>query len=273
MRHSLAIPVTAGLAVLVTAAAVAAHDLFLKPVRFFLAPNSHSTVHIINGNFTDSEAAVTWDRVTAASIVSPAGTTQLTAASWHTTEKAASLELHAGDPGTYAVGVSTMPRVLGLEADAFNQYLASDGVPDILEARRRDGQLGKAVRERYSKHVKTLVQVGDARTAQFGTVFGYPAELVPLENPYALKAGGVLAARALVDGQPVANQFVVAGGRTPNGQRLEVQQVRTDADGVARIQLRSAGQYYVKFIHMVPVTAEADVDYESKWATLTFEIR
>jgi hypothetical protein len=29
----------------------------------------------------------------------------------------------------------------------------------------------------------------------------------------------------------------------------------------------------VKFIRMVPVSADTAVDYESKWATLTFEIR
>ena len=32
------------------------------------------------------------------------------------------------------------------------------------------------------------------------------------------------------------------------------------------------GRWYVKFIHMVRVNA-ADADYESKWATVTFELR
>ena len=48
--------------------------------------------------------------------------------------------------------------------------------------------------------------------------------------------------------------------------------VRTDADGVARFVLDSPGKWYVKFINMVPVSAP-DLDYESKWATLTFQIR
>jgi hypothetical protein len=48
---------------------------------------------------------------------------------------------------------------------------------------------------------------------------------------------------------------------------------RTDAQGVAHVLIHSPGQWYVKFIHMVRVPADREVDYESKWATLTFEVR
>lgn len=34
-------------------------------------------------------------------------------------------------------------------------------------------------RERYSKHVKVIVQVGDRRTNAYETALGYPAELIP----------------------------------------------------------------------------------------------
>jgi hypothetical protein len=41
---------------------------------------------------------------------------------------------------------------------------------------------------------------------------------------------------------------------------------------VAQVTLDAAGKWYVKFIHMVRAT-EPGLDYESKWATLTFEVR
>lgn len=173
----------------------------------------------------------------------------------------------------YVLGVSTLPRVLRLEGKDFNAYLASDGVPDVLAARKRDGELTKAARERYHKHVKTLVQVGDDRSEHYATALGYPAELVPLENPYGLKRGATLQLRALVDGQPVANQYVVTGGRTKTGGRLTSAGLRSDAEGVVRVPLRTAGQWYVKFIHMVKVPGDTAADYESKWASLTFEVR
>jgi hypothetical protein len=38
------------------------------------------------------------------------------------------------------------------------------------------------------------------------------------------------------------------------------------------VTLDAAGRWYVKFVHMVRVT-QRGLDYESKWATLTFEVR
>jgi uncharacterized GH25 family protein len=171
------------------------------------------------------------------------------------------------------IGASLRPRELRFEAKEFNAYLASDGVPDVLAARRRERELDRRARERYSKHVKALVQVGDTRSNNYATALGYPAELVPLDNPYALRAGGVLRVRAVVEGEPVANQLVVAGGRTGSGGRIAQRAVRTDGAGVARVRLRSRGVWYVKFIRMQRAAGDTAVDYESKWATLTFGVR
>jgi hypothetical protein len=46
---------------------------------------------------------------------------------------------------------------------------------------------------------------------------------------------------------------------------------RTDATGVGRFEITAEGRWYVRLIRMVGSKAEG-VDYESNWATLTFEI-
>jgi hypothetical protein len=46
---------------------------------------------------------------------------------------------------------------------------------------------------------------------------------------------------------------------------------RADAAGVVRVPITRRGKWYVKFIRMEPV--KDSVDYESKWASLTFEVR
>lgn len=270
MKRSLVI----ALVLLVTVvAALAAHDLFLKPANFFLAPNSSSQAYIVNGTFTRSENAVTFDRVRDVSVVGPGGHGHPAASAWSASGDTSALRFATGSAGTYVLGVSTLPRQLRLEAKDFNTYLSSDGVPDVLAARRKDGELTKPARERYQKHVKALVQVGDTHSEHYLTALGYPAELVPLDNPYALARGATLRLRALVDGQPVPNQYVVVGGRTPAGGRLPPSGLRTDSAGVVRVPLRGAGQWYVKFIHMVKVRGDTTVDYESKWASVTFEVR
>lgn len=54
--------------------------------------------------------------------------------------------------------------------------------------------------------------------------------------------------------------------------RLPTRSLRTNADGTVAVSLPRAGRWYVKFIHMKR-SDDGRVDYESKWATITFEIR
>ena len=248
-----------------------AHDLFLKLDSYFLAPDTSVRITVLNGTFTRSEGALVADRITDISMVGPDGITQLDVTEWSVEGDSSFLRLETGDPGTYVVGVATRARNMDLEADAFNAYLEGDGIIDVLDARRRGNELGKAVTERYSKHVKAVFQVGASRSSAFDTPLGYPAEIVPLQNPYSLSVGSELSVRCLVDGRPVANQAVIAGG-VHQGAAIEERMVRTDQYGVARITLDSPGKWYVKFVNMVEV-AHDGLDYESKWATLTFEIR
>lgn len=267
---------TLGIAVVLlfaAATALAAHDLFIKPVAYFLAPNAAARALIVNGTFTRSENSITWDRVRDLSVVGPSGHSRLDASAWSDKGDTSILRFTTGAAGTYVLGVSTLPRALRLEAKDFNAYLESDGVPDILAARRKSGESGKAARERYQKHIKALVQVGDARSDAYSTALGYPAELVPLANPYTLDPGATLQLRTLVDSKPVANQYVVAGGRTARGRRIAAAAYRSDKDGVVRVPIRGAGQWYIKFIHMVKAVGDTTIDYESKWASLTFEVR
>src|SRR5437762_10359808 len=259
--------------VLLFAAAAAAHDLFIKPERFHVAESSEVFVRVLNGTFDKSENSIARDRLADVSIVSPAGRARLDTADWNTTGDTSTFRFKTGAAGTYVLGVSTRPRTFQLAAKAFNAYLEEDGIPDVLAARRRAGELGKAARERYSKHVKALVQVGEATTEQYATPLGYTAEIVPVENPYTLRPGTTLHVRTLVDGAPVANQLVMYGGRTAAGAKIARRSTRSNASGVASIRLRTGGVWYLEFIHMTRQPAGGDADYESKWATLTFEVR
>ncbi len=270
---------------LLVAGALEAHDLFLRLDSFFVKPESQVVIRVLNGTFSKSENAIARDRLRDISLVGPSGWSHVDTTAWEATGDTSRLNVRIGATGTYLVGASTLPREITLEARDFNAYLADDGIPDVLAARRRDGELGKKATERYSKHVKALLQAGETRSGSFDAVLGYPAELVPLNNPYLPRSGGWLRVRALVDGRPVANQLVVAGGRPPRGGRLAERRVRTDASGVARIRITDKGQWYVKFINMEQFRGNRDShppgtppgspppDYESKWATLTFEIR
>lgn len=249
----------------------AAHDMFAKPDRFFLPENASVVIRVLNGTFSKSENSIARPRVLDVSVVSPSGRARLDTSAWNATGDTSTFRVQTGASGTYVVGASTRPRVIPLEAKDFNLYLKDDGIPDVLAARTRDGELNKPARERYHKHVKTFLQVGETRSEHYATALGYPAEIIPVENPYTLSRGRTLSVRTLVDGAPAANQYVLYGGRTASGGRIEQRNVRSDSAGVARIPLRASGVWYVKFIHMAPIQGDT-VDYESKWATITFRV-
>jgi uncharacterized GH25 family protein len=263
MKRSLVVSV---LVLLATAGTLLAHDLFLKLDSYFVAPGASFVVRVLNGTFTQSEGAVARNRVRDISVMTPAGLTQLDTTAWAAQGDTSLLTVSTRESGTYVVGASLGPLEITLEAKEFNAYLEHDGVPDVLAARRKANELDRPARERYSKHVKALVQVGDRRSDGYQTALGYPAELIPLDNPYTLKPGGMLRVRAVVDGEPVANQLVIAGGHST------ARAARTDRAGVVGIRISSPGAWYVKFISMRPAV-DSTIDYESKWATLTFGVR
>lgn len=273
--------------VVATVGTARAHDMFLKLDSFFLAPHSAAVVSLINGTFDRSENAITRDRLADVTIVGPDGARHPPTSAWRDTAAYHSsqdsidtslLEFETGSAGTYVIGVSTRPTVFTLTAQDFNDYLAHDGVVDIIEARERKGQADDAATERYSKHVKALVQVGESRSDDFSHALGYPVEFVPLQNPYSLRVGDVLEVRFVRDGRAVPDHVVYAShesfhGHDDDGEHLEAVSTRTDAYGIAVIELTAPGKWYVRTIHMVETAGESDVDYESNWATLTFEIR
>ena len=257
---------------LVMVASVSAHDLFLKLDSYFLQPNSKAMLKLMNGTFQASEAGVSRERMRDISVIGPdLRTPQRESIAWRDEEKTTTMEIQTAGSGTYVVGISTKPREIALKAADFNNYLEHDGLPDILAARKKNNELSKDSRERYSKHVRAIFQVGDRRTDDYKTPLNYPVEIIPQQNPYSLKLGQTLAVLCLLDGRPLVNQFVIAGWESKDGKLVEVN-TRTDGKGIARFKLTSAGKWFVKMIHMEPISAQG-LNYESKWATLTFETR
>ena len=257
---------------LVIVAVAEAHDMFLKPVLYFAEPGADVLVRVLNGTFSSSANSIARPRVGDVSVVGPAGRTRLDTAAWSATGDTSTFTVHTGAAGTYVLGASTRASIIAQEAKAFNAYLADDGIPDVLELRRKSGEMDKPVRERYSKYVKALLQVGSERSTDALTPLGYPAELVPVVNPYTLRVGDTLRVHTMIEGTAAAGQFVQYGGRLPNGARIAQRSTRSDSGGVVRIPLRTAGVWYVKFINMTQLVRDT-ADYESQWATLTFQVR
>ena len=263
--------ITAFLLCALLALPVFAHDLFLKPDSFFAKINQKISISVMNGTFQRSEGAVSFARVNDVSVVSAGKRAHPPETDFTKNETTAFLNLKTGAAGTYVVGLSTKTREIALKAAEFNEYLKEDGLPDTLEERRKTGELEKDAKERYAKHVKAILQVGKKQTDDYKTVLGYPVELVPQQNPYKLKKGDAIEILCLKDGKPLAGQVVLAG-REENGKIIVAPEMRSDANGIVKLRLDGAGKWYVKFINMEKL-ADPNLNYESKWTTLTFELK
>lgn len=255
-----------------TASSLAAHDLFLRLNTYFIPVHTAVRVAVLNGTFSTSEGPVARDRVADLSLVGPEGRAQLDTIALTAAAKSSTITLNTGMEGTYVLGMSVRPREIALTGEQFTGYLKEEGIDDVLAERARTGESGKPVRERYAKHVKAIFQVGKGRSDGYASPLGYAAELLPLENPYTLRPGATLRARSLIDGKPFPGLTVLAGGRSAAGTRFSEVRAISDSNGIVTIRLSARGRWYLKFVKM-RTSGAPGINYESQWATLTFEVK
>jgi hypothetical protein len=272
------------------------HDMFLKLDDYFLKPNTESIIQLFNGTFKESENVIDRNRMVDASMVINGDRVAIDSTQWSERDLTTFLNFKTGKPGTYVLGVSTAARTIEMEAGRFNDYLEHDGVVDMLLSRKQKNLLEQDANEKYSKHVKTIFQVGDEVSQDWNTNLGYPIEFIPMENPYAIHTGHSLEIQLLKQGKPLADQLVLIGieasdtpeseahshgdgemhtheadeaetGHSHTGQ----QEVRTNAEGILKIELKNEGIYHLRTIYMEEINID-DLTHESNWATLTFAI-
>jgi len=218
------------------------HDMYLKMDTYFLKPNQPSQIQLFNGTFDESENVIDRDRMLDASLFGNGKRLKIDENQWSEKDSITFLNFNSGDAGTWVAGVSTKARNIEMKADAFNKYLKQDGVKDMLLQREENNTLQNDAVEKYSKHVKTIFQVGDKKTQDWNTVLGYPIEFIPLENPYEKSTGENLKIKLFRDGKPLANQLVYAdfksaknghshnSGDEPHAHKSEKEHAHSTAD-------------------------------------------
>ena len=263
-------------AILLATGHVQAHELFLKPDNYFLQPHSNESLRLVNGTFDKSLNFVSRERMLDVSIVAEGKVRHPSAADWHDVDASSYLAFSTGNAGTYVAGVSTRPSLRTLAAEDFRGFLKLYGALDSLASFDSDSKLS-AVRQRSSKHVKAVIQIGNAHSPDYSRRLGYPVEIILRNNPYELKLGDELSFQVLHHGTPVANQLVYASHAgfhedDASEKRLNAQKLRTDHNGVASFKVGKNSAWYIALIHAQPAK-DAEADYDVNWSTLTFEMR
>ena len=116
---------------------------------------------------------------------------------------------------------------------------------------------------------KSLALSGPARPTDGDRPLGFRLELIADGSPYRLRSNEELSFRLLYEGRPLAGALVAAVNRLHPGAKLSS---RSDTNGRVRFPLAHEGTWLIRAVHMVPAPAGSGADWESIWASLTFEV-
>jgi uncharacterized GH25 family protein len=171
--------------------------------------------------------------------------------------------------GTQVLSMQTDNIFLESDPGEFNDFLKGAGLDDVLYQRQQKNTLVSPGKENVSIHTKLLVQIGEKRDQAYKKALGFPAEIIPLQNPYALKIGEKIRFKILFQGKPVFGARVKVWNRSDN--RTTIQNIYTEKDGTIEAIISNVGTWMVSVVSMVP-SKQAGADWQSYRASLVFGI-
>lgn len=258
---------------LVCFVALSSHELFLKTDSYFFQTNADGELALFDGTFDFSESSTDVSGMYNTKIMGPDYSFEPTQSDFYDKENTTFLKFKSGGDGTYVAGIAIKPNIIELDATEFNDYLLREELIDMMNARERKGTADQGAREKYSKYVKTIFQVGEGQSDHYNQVMGYPVEFVPQSNPYTHTVGETMTLKLLKEGEPISKQLVHYSWRGPDGSKpLSERTLRTDENGSFEVLVDQAGHWYFYTTYMIE-SDEADIDYISKWATITFAVK
>jgi hypothetical protein len=182
--------------------------------------------------------------------------------------------LKVGAAGPARIAFQSTRSFVELLPEKFSAYLELEGLEKIGHERQRLGQGKELAREAFSRSAAAQVCIGAqdrsvATAASSPTPVGLDLEVVPDRELCAEKAGSELGFRVLFRGQPVEGLLAIALSRAKPDKPLLA---RTDRRGHVSFKLDAPGFWLVKAVEMRPLAGEPKADWESFWASLTFEL-
>ncbi|WP_448326451.1 DUF4198 domain-containing protein [Sulfitobacter sp. M13] len=147
---------------------------------------------------------------------------------------------------------------------------------DFMQAvadHRDNGYPQDKVRERYSRHSKALIAVGDGHGDD--KALGLETELVALTNPYTLGADQQMEVALTYQQEPRRDVQVEVYERTAS-KDVTVTKYRTDDAGHVQFPVTAGMTYLVDAVVLRPApdveTTPTSPHWESLWASLTFAV-
>jgi uncharacterized GH25 family protein len=232
-------------AALVASSTVAAHDFWVQPTTYWVAPLTITGMTLQVGHGPARQRSpIPLDRITRFAAITPGGATIDLRDGLRRDGTATDGEFAFRDPGGY---------VLLLETDY---------------ARHR--RLADAASESYARRAKALVQVGSGSQLQMTRVLGMELEIVPEVSPYAEPRPASLPIRVLYRGRRLAGALVELTNLADDAEPFATR--TTDAAGRASFTMPASGSWLLNVVWTRPLPESASAEFETLFASLTFGI-
>ena len=257
--------VTALLGVWMTASpAASAHEFWLEPTAFNAPAGRPIGIYVCNGSgFEGWSLPRDPRRIEEFVAVGPDGSHPV--AGLDGSEPAGIVRLTG--PGSYVLAYRSNRAMTVQPDEKFDAYLREKGLDAVLATRNKERHGGGRVRESYSRYAKSLVRVSNS-SLPADRVIGLPLEIVA-ENDLFATNEDTKTFRVLYRGEPLAGVLVAA--MRPGTTDTDVT-ARTDSSGRVQFSLRKGGAWRMAAVHMVAPPSDVDADWDSLWASLTFEV-
>jgi uncharacterized GH25 family protein len=250
-------------AILLLAARARAHDFWIEPSTFHPGPGATVAVALRVGQDFIGDPVPRLSAYISSFSVRQNGKDADIGGSDHI-DPAGFLRADGG--ATAIVSYASTGAYVELQPDAFEDYLRLYGLDDVSVSRAERGERNRPGRERFYRCAKALL-TGLAPSAGVAKPLGLAYEIVPDDDPTSRFAP--FHGRILYEGKPLANALVVALLHGQPGVHLAT---HSDAQGAITLALPHPGVWLIKSVHMVRASFFASEDWDSFWASLTFEI-
>jgi len=252
---------------LLTSGALQAHDFWIEPGAFRTQVNARVPLRLYVGQDFKGDALVYLpDLIERYAVAGPAVERAIEAVAGDDPPG----ELRAERAGLHIVLYRGRHSSVTFDTpEEFERYLDKEGLERVRgrdDYRQRTSR--KPIRELFSRCAKALVAVG-AASADADRALGLRLELIAGKNPYARGYSGQLPVQLLFEGKPLAGALLIAFNKAEPARK---RRARSGADGRASLAVDRPGVWLITAVHMLPAPRGMDAEWESVWASLSFEL-
>jgi len=256
--------------------AASAHDFWLQPQQWEARAEEEVGVALQVGHGPDRQrSAIPARRITRFEAIAPEGRRVDLRSRLQTGGAKADATIAFETTGAWLIVLETDNHAEShLPAARFNAYLEDEGLAEAIAQRARTGRSDADGAETYSRHAKTIVQIGAADLRQQARIVrpvGLTLEIVPEVSPLAASPGDPLPMRIYYRGKPLAGALVKLNNLDSDAKPIAMR--RSDADGRAIFTMPGKGSWQFNVIWTRPASRDGLVDFDTNFSSLSFGIR